>query len=396
MDKCTAALANLDDFMIPQELKKRRVIGIGEVVHGSGGLHDLTARLIKKMIIEFGVRTILFEAPYGAVEKINSLIGQGRSVSATSLADLYFVWRSRENLNFFNWLSEFNRGANVPVRIIGIDIRQPAAELASLNAYLLSKGRAVSTELGDFPISEPSLQAFREFEKQLMMSKQVIGRTQLIRAQDQISAIAREIHEDKGLSDSRRSELEFYVNKLSFWLRMYGSIWDPSHHDDGFLVRDQGMYFSTNYYLKENQAPVVLWAHLGHLMFENSPSSLVSKHSFLTAGDLLGASIRSNIGNEYSVIAVMSRETGVANANGRQRTFVAKSTSLEHRAPGGTRYLNILTPKDLASEESITIGSLDDESDPLRETYIELKVKSSGQFDYAAIIDRSDPMIEAK
>ena len=110
MTSCLSKKSDLlKDFDLPKELKTCKLIGIGEVVHGSGGLHQLTTDLIDKMIQVFDVRTILFEAPYGAVAKINDFIVRGEEVPPGLLNDLYFVWRSEENLRFFRKLSNINK-----------------------------------------------------------------------------------------------------------------------------------------------------------------------------------------------------------------------------------------------------------------------------------------------
>ena len=191
----------ISTLQLPPELKDRSLVGLGEVVHGSGGLHALAAALMKKMIVDFGVRTILFEAPYGAVRRVNEYISRGEQVPISAMTDLYFVWRSRENLAFFNYLAEFNKSASEPVQITGIDIRQPAFELLAIKKYILLKDSTLARLLDEFPFSDVNLASFRDFETAVAKHLESIGEGQASRLQANLSTIEKTIRDDTTLTE---------------------------------------------------------------------------------------------------------------------------------------------------------------------------------------------------
>lgn len=354
-------------YRLPEELGRRRLIGFGEVTHGSGGLHELAATLMIEAIQRFDIETLLFEAPYGVIEPINERLGRGEPIEAVHMRDLYFNWRSVEILRFLNQISDLNRHGK-RVSLVGIDVRQPATDLKRL--------QLLTQDLKHFPVDQADVQSFSEFEKQILSHHRNLSRELADDLTDKLCSL----ESNSKLNTS--SENLMAIRRLKSWIRMYQCLSDISQYDQGFLFRDQGMSEMAQSYLLNNKRPVLIWAHLAHLVFDSC--SVKSKHSWFSVGDLLGSSLRRKLQNDYSLVAIMARSTEVTLANGDKETFHPRPDSIENKGPTDSEDLTVLIPEHLLSEKVIKVGATTTES-AVKATYIEMEVEGVQQFDYAAI-----------
>lgn len=364
----------ISDFL-PVELSRKRLIGLGEVTHGSGGLHKMAADLMEQMIVDFGVRTILFEAPYSATERINFLIESQQVIQPEDMRDLYFNWRSREILSFFNRLSTFNREGK-KVRFIGIDIRQPATDLVRI--------RALSEDLQDFPVEIATVQSFAAYERAILDNQVKLSKELAQRLTKKLDELETTHHDDNSIRVS--------VRRLKFWLRTYGHLSVANEYDQGFLARDEGMASVVEHYLTDEGRPTIIWAHLAHLVYESQ--RIISKHSWFSVGDLLGTILRKKLGASYALMALMARETEVALQDGSRGAFVAATHSLEAFGPTATDLPLILGPDHFEKLGAFTIGATSNENSTTKQTYINMVVNKTEQFEYAAISKASNGLVD--
>lgn len=383
MADCQKSLDSVSlNLELPRELAAKRLIGLGEATHGSGGLHELATALMERAITDLGSDTILFEAPHGVVEKINDRISQGLEVGPEDMRDLYFNWRSREILEFFNRLSRFNRDRRA-INIIGIDIRQPAHDLVKVKQYLSSAGKSI-VDLADFPVSG-DVQSFAEFERQILQHQKNIDKDQSARLLGKLSLIEASLA--SVASSKAQREILGSVLRLKAWVRTYSHLSVEQEYDQGFLARDEGMAEMAEFYLPRGKGPALIWAHLAHLVFDSI--KVESEHSWFKVGNLLGSILKKKLKFDYSVIALMAKETEVVLVNGDRKLFISAPGSLESLGPNVGKAVKILKADDLKSMGGTVVGDTSDNSSPVKVTYIKMKVQSAEQFDFAAIRGKS-------
>lgn len=388
MQGCERLLRPTLQFELPNSLAGRRLIGLGEVTHGSGGLHELSAELMLKMIREFGVTTILFEAPYGVVYELNKRIEKGEEIRPLDMRDLYFNWRSQQSLKFFNQLSQLNREGQ-QVKLIGIDIRQPARDFAILNSYISAHSLSDSF-LKDFPIRDSQVQTFVHYERQILSHHQTISKA----LSEKLLIELESIKESLGINfdDPTISELIASVRRLASWVRTYTLLSIEEDYDKGFVSRDEGMAEEVMSYLGIAKGPILLWAHLGHLVFNSA--QVKSEHSWFSAGDLMGSILKKKLKDQYSTIALMAFSTEVALVSGERKQFIALSNSLESKGPDNPNMVEILGQKELAKMGKVIIGDTTDEQSPVKQTYIKMDICGADQFDFAAIRKSSVALVD--
>lgn len=369
-------------FTVPPTLTNRSLVGVGEAAHGSGGLHDLAAGLIESLIVQSDVRKILFEAPYGSVAPINDLIQRSNLVTARDLAGLYPIWRSKENLAFFNRLSSLNETLAKPVEIIGIDIRQPFLELSELGAY-------APALLKEFPV-QPEINAFRKFEAAVLKKAFTFESSLSSRLTMILEKLALALALDKSLNASRTSELSFFVTKIKSWVDTYRAFSVHENFNPGLVARDHGMYKSVKNYLSDS--PVVIWAHLGHLIFDSEKVN--SKTDIFKMGPLLGTLLKRDLADNFSTVALLAQETSIRGQDGRTITFQALPTTLEGKALDAHESLIFLSPEDLRGYGTLSIADSDHRDDDFKSMYPDLEVTGTSQFDHALIIRQSNAIDE--
>lgn len=366
------------NFPVPAELSSKRLIGLGEVTHGSGGLHELASAIMEKLIVDFRARTILFEAPFGVVERINQLVSRGETISPSDIKDFYFNWRSKEILAFFNRLSQLQRQGR-SINIIGIDIRQPASDLKKI--------KNLTTELSEFPVIDPSVPSFAEYERNILAKKERLPKELAGRLISKLNDL------EKHLSIKASDDLLMSVRRLKFWVRTYSHLSHDNEYDLGFLSRDQGMAEMAEHYLSTDGTPTIVWAHLAHLVFDSR--TVDSEHSWFKVGDLLGSILKKKLGSNYSLVALMARETEVSLVTGEKHTFHPTAKSLESKGPQDLNLVTLFSPHQLRDENFILVGSTTDEDNPAKQTYIKMQAREVEQFDYAAIRSRSAGLTDA-
>lgn len=104
---------------------------------------------------------------------------------------------------------------------------------------------------------------------------------------------------------------------------------------------------------------------------------------------MLGSALRTKLGDNYSVVGLMAKHTGVTCASGQIEVFSALPNSLEYLADDNKP---VWRREELNSLSSISLGETTNGSSPLKEGYLALSAPRSTQFDYAAIIQTSNAM----
>ncbi|HWU43274.1 MAG TPA: erythromycin esterase family protein, partial [Bdellovibrio sp.] len=195
-------------------------------------------------------------------------------------------------------------------------------------------------------------------------------------------------------SSKEKWQLILSTKKLKAWVKTYKYLGEESGYNKGFLARDEGMAEVAKSYLDQKaSAPMVIWAHIGHLAFDNL--KIKSAEEFLSSGKLLGTLLKEKIGAGYSLIGLMAKKTSVTLPDGSHASFEALPNSLESKAGDGPA-VNLLEPNDLKPLGLLTIGNTTNADLPAKQTYLKITMSPLEQFDYAAIVDEAFAMTEVK
>jgi erythromycin esterase-like protein len=387
------ALFLIDKLVLPPNLEEKKLIGVGEVVHGSGGLHELAGHLIEKLILKTGSRRILIEAPMGVINQINNYLKAGQVVPLKAIKDLYFVWQSKEVLDFLNRIAALNKRLDRKIEFIGIDVRQPIFELTELIDFIRSQKYELKTFYKNFPIREINLESFKVFEKGIKQGEAEISEITFNHINHMLAKYQDFVSRNNELTQVKRNELILFISKLSYWLKTYYKLTlavktkDRDAEERAFVIRDQGMYDTVlNYLDHESKEPIIIWAHFVHLIYNNL--EIVSEEPFFSAGKLLGKRLHDKLGKNYSLIALMAGETKVSSSDGKTETFIASDSSLERFSKSST----IIGKSELEMITSANIGQTDNSKNPLKDSYPQMAVNPLAQFDYTVIIPISKKM----
>ena len=102
-----------------------RIVALGETVHGSRKLHQVTCDLIKHGIERNQVSLILFEAPLSRMLYVNRYV-QGSDFISPEILELLFddtVFEIEPFLELIRWIREYNQSSVQKVQLLGLDTR---------------------------------------------------------------------------------------------------------------------------------------------------------------------------------------------------------------------------------------------------------------------------------
>lgn len=110
---------------LKQVWKDVRVIGLGEITHGTREFFQVKHRLLEFLVREMGFTAFAIEASYSNTQPINDYVLHGRGDRATVLTGQgWIVWDTEELAALLHWMRAYN--ATVPdqrkVRFHGMDV----------------------------------------------------------------------------------------------------------------------------------------------------------------------------------------------------------------------------------------------------------------------------------
>ncbi|NML66921.1 erythromycin esterase family protein [Hymenobacter sp. RP-2-7] len=141
-----------------------RVVGLGEVTHGSHESFGLTARLARYLLTQKNFDCLALEASPAACAALNGYLRGQPGSPAPLLAALGEGWATAEVLALLRELRAHNQAhPTAPVQLAGVEVRQPAQALTYLSEQLLdadddfaqSRLRQLRTLLATYPHPAP-------------------------------------------------------------------------------------------------------------------------------------------------------------------------------------------------------------------------------------------------
>lgn len=131
----TAELAPLLDA-----LGTGRLIGLGEITHGTHEDLVFKAAVIRGLVARGGIDTLVFEVNRRTGERLDRFVARGSretdAAAAMREAKVYAIWMTHELADLLDWLRRWNGTAAAPVRIVGVDVQDASSDLADALAAL--------------------------------------------------------------------------------------------------------------------------------------------------------------------------------------------------------------------------------------------------------------------
>ena len=343
-----------------------KIVGLGEVAHASGDLHNLAGELILKMAA-LSVVDILIEAPRDAINPIQNKIAAGAEIEAADLSLLYQVWRTPQMLSVLNRLSELNRIKPNSVSIRGIDIRLPVADFKEV---LSSAPKSEQNEnLIELCANQSRL---RKFEVELASGK--VDPSHLKTLSEVEKATSKAIAHDDA------------IYRLKLWLATYRKFGEDV--PAGFSERDSGMFALARKQIELAKGRVIVWAHLGHLLYDNK--TVKTPLTYLDKGEVLGRHLKKQFGADFQTVALLAKTVNLNDPEGKNHRFVTDPDSIECLLSPSDQSIQIFkfNSETLQDKGYINIGKSSTGSIHLKDYFPEMEI-SDQQFDFAAIIQGS-------
>ncbi len=129
MDKLDAASLS----PLVKELSSARVVGIGEVTHGTHEDSAFKSALMQATIMQGDIAYVAFELNRTTGERLNSFVApdsqETDAVKAMQEAHVYKVWMTEDFAKLLLWLKDWNRSASKKIKIIGVDVQDTSRDL---------------------------------------------------------------------------------------------------------------------------------------------------------------------------------------------------------------------------------------------------------------------------
>lgn len=266
-----------------KELKTKKIVAIGETVHGTETMVAVGAQLIKHQVTYNKSKLVLFEIPMEHTFMMNRFIQGDKTIKIEELFKNYHLSLFSPHVlkDLLIWLKEYNTTAEEKVCFLGIDQSfDKGFSLFILSDYLRTINRQTNAPVVNTLIS--------------MLSDE--------KKTPQIQELLENSKELKSILGSRESELlKHYLNNMEKLPKGY--MVAPAY------LRDRYMFKNIEFLLNL-VAPVskkaIIYAHFGHT---NPKSNL----AFNPASLSFGSYIKQKYKEDYYSIAILT-------ANGKFRT----------------------------------------------------------------------------
>jgi erythromycin esterase-like protein len=124
-----------------EELKNKKIVGIGESAHVTNEFPEIAYSLIKYRILHDNCKLVLLELPFSLGLKLNLFINKETSFGIKEIEDIFkpSSISSNATIDFLLWLKNYNKEAERKVHLVCIGIEQSKLNkefLSFLNEYI--------------------------------------------------------------------------------------------------------------------------------------------------------------------------------------------------------------------------------------------------------------------
>ncbi|MBD2767015.1 erythromycin esterase family protein [Hymenobacter sp. BT664] len=313
-------------------LSRSKMVGLGEVSHGSKECFEMKHRLFAYGVKNHNYKAIGFETPYLRGYFINryiqgqDIIFEGRRLEINEV--LLNPWATQEVLALVNWMRNYNLNHPDKIYFFGFDIQYfTSNNYAVLENYL--------TRVNDAPNWSSTLATLKRYTSSLeyvAFEYHKLPESEKGAYRQAIQAAKTRLQQNKEAYVAASSQAEF--NEMAFLLEVaqkaenyYASATEPTELQTSaeFIAvnnkRDKLMAESAEYYIQNilAGAKTMLWAHNSHVFNQNENSRYVR----------MGYHLRSKAENQYGIISFALTKgeiRAVANAGGYTPVQIANTT----------------------------------------------------------------------
>jgi erythromycin esterase-like protein len=103
-----------------------RIVGLGEVTHGTREQFQMKHRLLQFLATEMGFTIFSIEASTPEAYRLNEYVLGGEGDPKSLIAGMYFwTWNTEEVLAMVEWMRDFNASGGGPIQFTGFDMQTP-------------------------------------------------------------------------------------------------------------------------------------------------------------------------------------------------------------------------------------------------------------------------------
>lgn len=274
-----------DEKLVDFPLWNKRILAIGESVHGTETMSNLGIDLIKGRVTNNNSKLILMEIPLEYSLYINRYIDGDQSFKLDSISS-YFenIFLPQSFISLFEWIREYNLNTQEKVYFLGFDqnSNQLTSKLDLFDFFYTLNDNAKNEDV-------------RKLCELLLESKS-------------------SLHEVISFFDANQG-FEDVLNKNEVDLIRYclTMINDKRSTYYNYINRDSIMFKNTEFLmsklLNENET-VTLFCHLGHADYQGSSDRVVFKEIFS-----FGSYMRSKYGEAYSCVGLVAESGDFLTSN---------------------------------------------------------------------------------
>ncbi len=295
-----------------------RIIGVGESTHGTAEFFRLKHRLFRHMVAHHGTTVLAMEANVVDAERVDEFLQTGRGSVDEALRHLFLVWQTEEVRDLLAWMRSYNADPKHrrKLRFVGYDVQGATGPLQRLRAYLerVDPRSAGLLDPLDVLVPQPGSDGVQLTE-------------QAERETAEAAARLVEHFVSKRNVYARRSK-EAYDRHLHYArvvVQAQARLAADSPHEQ-FELRDQGMADNVSWLLsaQDSDAPVMVWAHNGHIRVD--PEGLLGRN--------MGSRLREEHGSDYVAIGLVLNQGEYRVSRDRQHPRESMAVTLDASAPG--------------------------------------------------------------
>lgn len=237
-------------------MSKKTIVALGEGTHGTKEFNEVRIRIIKRLIIQYGFRTICWENAFGNTYRLNQMIASKVDLRNGLKAHMTAIWQTKEVLNFLVWLQAFNQRTDKKVQLIGLDWNYLEESAKIVNQYLPSSYES-RTLLLCAKNQDSAWEAQNDTTKQLDISKVIQNATR--------GYLLTKILLKKRYSISKYPSLN---NALENLANGFYVLYQAGKKAEA-KTRDKMMAETLiKIHQQTSSSKMIIWAHNGHIAFK--------------------------------------------------------------------------------------------------------------------------------
>ncbi len=288
----------VDDLIfLDNWLKNKKVIGLGEVTHGSKEIFEFKTRIVQYLAIKKNAKAIVIEANMSDCFGINTYITTGIGNPNELIKNLKIATINyKEYVDLIELLKNINlkRKSNDKIEFWGYDVQAPQSASRMAYSYFEKSGLTVKDSLKNQlnSFQETGNSIFTINPKNVKSYQKIIDEFYTI-FQTQKSNLIKSSNEQDYLFNERL----IYSIKQSFML------FTAKSEMDAFFMRDKLGFENIKWIVQNKQKfPVIYWAHNAHVLKKE-----LFYENFTTTGNCLADEFKS----EYVAIGSVFYEGSV-------------------------------------------------------------------------------------